>query len=172
MNPPVITEHPPYLTVELVPRSCFFSNLRSNLRGRDWKALRQACIEAAGHRCEICGRDDRYRALECHEIWDYNDEACVQSLTGLISLCRDCHRVKHMALARHMGWHEQAERHFMRVNGWDARRTRDYLAAVFALFEWRSALDWQLDITWLEGRGITLPQTLDREAGCPAPIED
>ena len=163
MNPPAIPEHPPVLTIELVPRSCFFSNLRSNLRGRDWKRLRLDCIAAAGRHCEICGQDDRFRALECHEIWEYNDAACVQRLTGLICLCRDCHRVKHMALARHMGWHEQAERHFMRVNTWDPRRTERYLEAVFALFEWRSELAWQLDISWLEGRGVEIPAVLDRD---------
>ena len=155
----------PRLHVELVPRTCFFSNLRSNLPGKVWQQLRKDCFDLAGHRCEICGEDDSRRSLECHEIWAYDDDAHVQSLVGLVALCRNCHRVKHMALARHMGWEYQAEQHFMRVNGWNRIRTMAYLEEVFELFEQRSAHPWQLDVTWLACRGVCVPDVLDRD-GC------
>lgn len=154
----------PRLVVEMVPRTCFFSNLRSNLRPKDWQKLRVFSIEKAGGRCEICGSTNRGRGLECHEIWQYDVDTYTQRLTGLVALCRDCHRAKHMALARHMGWEEDARRHLMRINRWTHRQLELYLDEAFALFEERSLVAWKLDIAWLEGLDVEIPVLLDREA--------
>ncbi len=115
--------NPPPLIVEMVPRTCFFSNLRSNLSKKDWEKLRQWSIQKAGFRCDICGSDNYGRSLECHEIWEYDEDDRVQYLRGLTALCRECHRAKHMALAREMGWEEAAIRHLMRVNRWSRRES-------------------------------------------------
>lgn len=151
------------LVVEMVPRTCFFSNLRSNLRPKDWQKLRLMSIEKAGGRCEICGSTNRGRGLECHEIWLYDTETYTQRLTGLVALCRDCHRAKHMALARHMGWEDDARRHLMRINRWTHRQLDSYLEEAFALFEERSQVAWKLDIAWLEGLDVEIPDLLDRD---------
>ncbi len=150
------------LQVELVPRSCFFSNLRSNLKKRDWDYLRAVTAEKAGYRCEICGSTGNGYPLECHEIWQYDDETFVQSLIGLVSLCKACHRAKHMALARRMGWDGAAENHLMRVNGWSRAVLTSYLDEAFAVFEIRSGQEWQLDITWLQQYDVVIPPVLDR----------
>ena len=152
----------PKLIVELVPRTCFFSNLRSNLSKRDWDKLRHFTIQKAENRCEICGSTGRGSSLECHEIWHYNDESNAQTLTGLIALCKSCHRSKHMALARHKGWEGIAEDHLMRINGWDRKTLDRYLMEVFSVFEIRSTRSWSLDISWLEGFDVEIPATLDR----------
>ena len=152
------------LTVELVPQTCFFSNLRSNLSKKNWDMLRQQCYFRANYRCEICHSAGNGRSLECHEIWHYDDETHVQSLAGLVALCRDCHRVKHMALARKMGWQYQAEEHLAEINNWNQIQVSRYLDEVFDVFEQRSQHDWKLDISWLAGMGVTLPDMLDRDA--------
>jgi hypothetical protein len=159
----------PRLAIEMVPRSCFFSNLRSNLRPKDWKKLRLMSIEKAGGRCEICGSTNHGRSLECHEIWQYDTDTYTQRLTGLVALCRDCHRAKHLALAREMGWETDARRHLMRINGWTPRKVHSYIEAAFALFEERSQYSWSLDIAWLEGLDVEIPSVLDRDT--PDPIE-
>jgi hypothetical protein len=151
------------LEVELVPRSCFYSNLRSNLSKRDWEYLRQQTIATANYHCEICGSDGGSNSLECHEIWKYDDEELVQSLIGLVALCKACHRSKHMALARHKGWEDAAERHLMRVNQWDRQTLNIYLEDAFQLYEERSNKTWQLDITWLVQYDIVIPEKLDRQ---------
>lgn len=153
---------PPLLQVEMVPRSCHFSNLRSNLPTRDWDHLRKTCYLTAGHSCEVCGGRGYRHAVECHEIWRYDDDLLTQTLTGLIALCPSCHRVKHMALAREMGWDADAERHFCRVNGWSRSLMREYMDAVFEVYEERSLHAWSLNIEWLAKCGITIPETLDR----------
>jgi hypothetical protein len=126
--------------------------------------LKAVTAERAGYHCEICGsRGDGY-PLECHEIWHYDDGTRVQSLTGLVSLCRSCHRAKHMVLARRMGWDGAAELHIMRVNGWNRAVLSAYLDEAFAIFEQRSNLQWRLDISWLTQYDVTMPAKLDRDA--------
>lgn len=154
--------HPPFLRVELVPRSCHFSNLRSNLRAKDWNLLRLTCYEAAGYVCEICGGRGWKHPVECHEIWQYDDQTFTQILKGLIALCPSCHHVKHMALAREKGWDAQAERHFCKVNDWPFDQMRTYMDAVFEIYEERSQSNWNLDISWLKEKGIVIPDILDR----------
>jgi hypothetical protein len=152
----------PKLHVELVPRSCFFSNLRSNLSKRDWEKLRQLTIDNAHRKCEICSSDGNGSSLECHEIWHYDDDNNVQKLSGLVALCKACHRSKHMALARHKGWDGIAEDHLMRINGWERKTLNLYLEEAFRIFELRSEKNWTLDITWLESFDVVIPDTLDR----------
>jgi hypothetical protein len=148
---------PPLLAVELVPRTSFFTNLRSLLSTRDWDTLRQRCYQQAGYVCEICGGTGGRHPVECHEIWQYDDENHVQKLTGLIALCPACHKAKHMALARHMGWEWMAEKQLCQVNGWGTSELQVYLEEVFAVFESRSEHEWELDISWLHGSGVRLP---------------
>jgi hypothetical protein len=152
----------PRLSIELVPRSCFYSNLRSNLSKQDWDFLRTECYTRAGYVCEICGGRGNRHAVECHEIWEYDDINYVQTLVGLIALCPKCHKAKHMALAREMGWHHEAEHHLCVINKWDRKTLQTYLDEVFDLFEQRSRHPWQLDISWLEGKGVCIPDHFDR----------
>ncbi len=152
----------PRLEVELVPRSCFFSNLRSNLKPKVWEGIRQKVIHAADHRCEICGSSGGGYSLECHEIWHYDDETGVQSLIGLVALCKACHRAKHLALARAKGWENAARSHIMRVNRWDILQTHQHIEEAFVLFETRSQMEWALDIDWLIDFGVEIPENLDR----------
>jgi hypothetical protein len=154
--------HQPLLIVELVPRSCFFSNLRSNLSKKDWEKLRQLTISNAENNCEICGSSGNGYSLECHEIWHYDDEKNTQTLSGLIALCKACHRAKHMALARHKGWEDVAEAHMMRINQWDRPTLELYLEEAFKIFDQRSEHEWTLDISWLATFDVVIPDILDR----------
>lgn len=151
------------LEIEMVPRTCFFSNLRSNLSKKDWEKLRQWRIHEAGGRCEICGSQNGGRSLECHEIWVYDEVTYTQKLDGLVALCRECHRAKHMALAREMGWEDLARRHIMRINLWTPSQVDAYIREAFELFEYRSQFEWKLDIQWLSGLEVTIPEKLDRD---------
>jgi hypothetical protein len=150
------------LEIEMVPRTCFFSNLRSNLSPKDWQKLREWSIERAGGRCDICGSDNYGRGLECHEIWEYDEQTYTQHLRGLVALCRECHRAKHLALARAKGWEDAARRHLMRVNRWTPSQVERSIEEAFDLFERRSQYEWKLNISWLVGMEVTIPDVLDR----------
>ena len=53
----------PRLTVELVPRTCWLSNVRTLLSRLEWDTLRRLVYVRAGYQCEVCGgRGDRHPA--------------------------------------------------------------------------------------------------------------
>tara|TARA_Y100000310_G_scaffold194428_2_gene194410 strand:+ start:5346 stop:5843 length:498 start_codon:yes stop_codon:yes gene_type:complete len=155
-----IDDQPPpkaMLTVELVPSTSWGNNLRSRLSKNDWDKLRRAQYAKAGNRCEVCdGRGPRH-PVECHEIWSYDDVRCVQTLDGLIALCPDCHKVKHLGFAFVKGKGEQALRHLSRVNDWGEAETVAYADAAFAQHAARSAQQWTLDLEWLRTVGVDPP---------------
>ena len=145
---------PPKLTVELVPSNQWGSNLRSILSRGQWNRLRKQSYAKAGHVCEICGatgfQQGRNRAVECHEIWHYDDENRIQRLDGVISLCPRCHQVKHLGRSLKVGAGRVALAHLMDVNGWAVERTAEYVEGAFVLHEVRSmGHAWTLDLTWL-----------------------
>ena len=94
------------LFVDLVPSSCWFTNVRSCVDQKDWDRLRRMITRRAGHRCEVCGAsEDRQtsRWLEAHERWAYDEATHVQSLRRLVCLCTNCHTATHFGLAQIKG---------------------------------------------------------------------
>jgi hypothetical protein len=144
------------LTVELVPSTCWFSNLRSELSKEEWDRLRRATYERAGQRCEVCGQRGTTHPVECHEVWEYDDKKHVQSLAGLVALCPACHESKHMGFASATGRSAQARTHLARVNGWSMDSVELYLEAEFEQWSIRSQHEWTLDLSWLEQFGIKI----------------
>jgi hypothetical protein len=144
------------LTIELVPQTCWFSNVRSEVTPAQWDSLRKATAHHAGNRCQICGGRGPQWPVECHELWHYDDEQHIQTLLGLIALCPACHEVKHMGLANVRGRGHLATRHLAKVNGWTAAEAERYIADQFALWQQRSTFQWQLDLSWLEECGIQI----------------
>lgn len=137
------------LSIELVPKTCWFTNVRSNVSKAEWDTLRKACYKKAGYRCEICGGVGENHPVECHEIWEYNDEEYTQTLKGLIALCPNCHKVKHPGLAGMNGDGDIVIKQLMKVNGWKKETAFEYLDACFEIWERRSRKEWKLDISYL-----------------------
>jgi hypothetical protein len=147
------------LTIELVPTTCWFSNVRTLLPKAEWDKLRKESYAKAKYKCEICGdvgtNQGVKHAVECHEIWEYDDKEFVQKLNGLISLCPHCHMVKHMGRTTVIGKQDIAIKHLQEVNGWSHKKTVSYLADVYEIHEERSKRKWKLDIEILsENYGI------------------
>jgi 5-methylcytosine-specific restriction endonuclease McrA len=149
--------NPPRLTVELVPKTCHCSNLRSELPRADWDRLRRLCYHQAGYRCEVCGgRGDRH-PLECHEVWEYDDDRMVQALAGVVALCPACHEVKHLLRATKAGRQEQALAHLAVVNRWTPVQTRRYFGGEGVTWARRSRVEWTLNLDKLRDYGIQPP---------------
>jgi 5-methylcytosine-specific restriction endonuclease McrA len=138
------------LTVELVPKTCWFSNVRDHVPKKTWDVLRRHTYQKANNRCEICGERGSKWPVECHEIWHYDDENKVQKLIGLIALCPACHEVKHIGLAGLRGREQEAKKQFAQVNGCTEEQTEDYLEQVWKIWRDRSQHQWELDLSWLE----------------------
>lgn len=168
---PDVSFYPPRLTIELVPRTCWFDNVRSAVSSSDWKRLRQQTARTAGWKCQICGGKGPRWPVECHEIWHYDDDRQCQTLTGLIALCPSCHEVKHMGFSGLRGKKDEAVAHLALVNGWSLQGAFDYVDEAFDVWRERSRHAWQLDITWLETQGIKLQDETAAEGG-NIPAED
>jgi len=138
------------LTLDLIPSTTWYDNLRSRLRPSEWDRLRKATYAAAGNKCEVCGGRGRKWPTECHEIWDYDETTRVQKLVGLVALCPSCHEVKHFGRAQTVGRGEAALAHLMRVNRWTEDQALDHIEESFAVWQRRSEISWTLDLSWLD----------------------
>ncbi len=136
------------LTIELVPRTSWYNNLRKCMSKRDWDKIREKTFAEYGHRCAICGSEQR---LNCHEIWEYNDKKHVQKLLGFIALCGMCHHVKHLGLAKILASegkldYEKVVEHFMKVNNCDHKTFEGQRKRAFQEWEERSQHEWLIDL--------------------------
>lgn len=156
------------LFVDLVPSSCWFTNVRSCVDQRDWERLRRMVTQRAGHVCEICGQgEDRpaQRWMEVHERWAYDDGRHTQALRRLICLCTDCHRTTHFGLAQVKNLADEAFAHLMMVTGWSKPQADEHVRAAFATWQRRSQTLWKLDLSMLTTAGVTIsrpPDAADR----------
>ena len=147
------------LFVDLVPSSCWFTNVRSCVSQQHWERLRRMIVGRARQRCEICRRPaDRMtgRWLEAHERWAYDSAASVQSLRRLICVCTDCHEATHFGLATIKGRDAQAIKHLRAVTGLSHQEAELLVEAAFETWHARSRTEWHLDLAILTGAGITV----------------
>jgi hypothetical protein len=146
--------HTTKLTIELVPKTSWYSNVRSNVSKAEWDRIRKKSYENANHVCEICGdvgTNQGYKhKLECHEIWRYDDQALTQTLTGLVSLCPYCHLVKHPGLATMNGKLGIVLKQLQRVNQISVEEAGAMLNEAFEIWRSRSKNNYTLDISFLE----------------------
>jgi hypothetical protein len=139
----------PRLTVELVPKTCWWSNLRSLADRLTWDRIRRPVYRQAEYRCEICGGIGLQHPVECHEVWRYDETTHTQILVRMIALCPACHEVKHIGLAGIRGRGKTARAHLATVNGWSEEQVFAYVAEAFAIWRRRSELPWKLDLSGL-----------------------
>lgn len=137
------------LTIELVPKSCWFSNLRDHLTDDQWREVKLTTFKKADNRCEVCNGVGEKWPVECHEVWEYDDIRKVQKLVRTIALCPSCHQVKHIGMAMVTGHYDLARSHFAAINKLTMRQVDRYIDKAFNLFDERSEYSWTLDISWI-----------------------
>ena len=144
------------LTIELVPRTCWFSNLRKELKQSEWDKVRKYTYGLSkDYSCMICGR--KVERLEAHEIWAYDEANHIQKLIGLVALCHDCHSVKHIGHTKLQGKEkfDQAVKHFCRVNDCEFDKFEYFYEEAFRCWDRRSKIKvWNLDISYLKDVGF------------------
>jgi hypothetical protein len=147
------------LFVDLIPSSCWFTNVRSCVSKKDWERLRRMIIRRAGKVCEVCGAGedrDSPRRLEAHERWAYDDHTGVQALRRLICLCSACHVTTHFGYANITGRTDEAFAHLRAVTGMTEPQAWHHVHAAGVLWTTRSQRVWELDLTMLTTAGVTL----------------
>lgn len=149
------------LFVDLVPSSCWFTNVRSAVAPKHWKAVRVAVLARAGNQCECCSSPDHASRLECHERWAFDNSSKVQTLKRLVALCSECHETTHFGLAQVRGRDEIAFQHLMRVNHWTEATASKHVGEAFALWEARSRSIWKLNLSMITAAGIAINEPQD-----------
>lgn len=138
------------LQIELVPRSCFWKNVRSKATKSQWDKIRLASYQKTNNLCSICGGRGTKHPVECHEVWIYDDTSMTQRLGFFQAICPLCHEVKHIGLARMRGNEERAFNRFKEINQLDEITARQIKSAVFKQWDIRSMQEWELDIEHLK----------------------
>lgn len=156
------------LLIELVPKSCHFSNARTMVKKEEWDKIRFITYEKAGNVCEICGESGKNQGykhnVECHEIWEYDDITKTQILIGLISLCPKCHQVKHYGRSVALGKEKEAIQRLLQVNKWKLKDVEKHISESYETYKERSKFEWKLDISILseEPYNIKIKKTKKR----------
>lgn len=161
------------LFVDMVPRTCWFTNVRTCVSPQDWERLRRMITRRAGHRCEICGAGEdpaSGRRLEAHERWAYDVRNRVQTLRRLICLCSSCHLTTHIGFANVTGRADEALAHLREVTGMSHDEVACHIDTANATWTARSALAWTLDVSMLTAAGVTLARP-EKAADRPAVAE-
>jgi hypothetical protein len=149
----------PKLTIELVPQTCWLSNVRNHVTKPEWDLIGKSVYKAAGYRCEVCSGKGAQHPVECHEIFAFDDQTRVQKLIRMVALCPACHRVKHYGFARTQGLEPQAFAHLCKVNHWTQQVGERYVNQQFAIWRERSQHEWSVDLSLLQrDYGITVQE--------------
>jgi hypothetical protein len=156
------------LEIELVPKTCWNSNLRKAVSQAEWDTIRNRAYAEANHKCSICkGEFDLKipnaspRRLECHEIWGYDDRQHVQKLVGFQALCQDCHHNKHIGFFAATCPRELLKElmealiaHSLKVNGITEAEYKGYFTASKKLWQERSKHTWRIDLNGFVDKSI------------------
>lgn len=133
--------------VNLVPKSSWGQSLARLLPEETWQAIRRREIEGAGHRCEVCGRRQS-KGLHCHEVWEYDDELHIQTLSCYAVLCERCHLVFHFGYAQTQGLADETLAWAARVAKKSVRQIEEELEEVYRDWVKRSAVPkWRIDVS-------------------------
>ena len=136
------------LTIELVPKTSWYDNMRKVLSKAAWDKIRRETYKKYGNRCGICKAAGR---LSCHEIWQYDDREHQQTLLGFIALCDLCHHVKHIGFAWVLAEqgkldYKKVISHFIKVNRCSNKEFVDHKKAAFELWRKRSMYKWEVNL--------------------------
>ncbi len=137
------------LSIELVPQTSWYTNLRNMMSRENWDKVRKAAYWEHGYRCAVCGVTGVQ--LYCHELWEYDDENHVQSLKGFTAICPLCHHVKHIGLAGILASEGKLDlnavvEHFMYVNDCSRVDFEQHRHVAFSVWESRSRHPWTVDL--------------------------
>lgn len=141
------------LTIEMIPASNFYNNVRSTVTKSQWDKIRKESYLTANNICEICGdigKNQGYKHnLESHEIWSYNTKTKIQKLERLIALCPNCHLCKHIGRAFAIGKQSIVFTHLEKINNWNHKEVVTYLVECFKKHKENSKIEWKLNLTYL-----------------------
>ena len=158
-----MTKNPLKLSINLVPETCAYKNLRQEMTTYRWKKLRNEIYSSQGNACYICGAKGKFHL---HEDWEYNENDGVQKLIGLHAICLLCHNVIHFGMAQNLAEQgyleiESVINHFLKVNEVNIEIFVSHKKEAEQIYKRRSERQYQIDF----GEWSNLP--FERSEGPP-----
>ena len=155
------------LFIDMIPSTCWFTNVRSCIHPSDWDRVRNHVYERASYTCECCNINTKEKTenggLEAHERWEYDDIEKTQILRRIIALCHQCHQSTHMGLAGILGKSGEAETHLQKVRGFTTNELKLHKNTTSSLWRYRSGFSWRLDISIISQNGIRIIKNIKTE---------
>jgi len=132
--------------IELVPKGSWNKNLYHLLSRSQWEKIRKRELERAGYKCEICGYEGKH--LNCHEIWEYDDENKIQRLVGYKILCPKCHLAYHLGFAMAIGKFNETIDWICKLSKLKKKEVMKLVDKVFENHTRRSQFEWTIDLSY------------------------
>ena len=150
------------LFIDLIPITCWFTNVRSCVHPRDWDRLRKYVYERVNYICECCNIDTQKSncIIEAHERWDYNEATQIQKLVRIVALCHECHQSTHMGLAGIKGKGAEAMAHIKNVRGFTEEEYKTHICEATEIWKKRNMIHWDLDLSLITTNNITLSNAI------------
>lgn len=142
------------LEINLVPKTCFYKNVRQILTDKQWKIICSQVYSKYYYQCAICYDVGENHPVEGHEIWAYDDKNHIQILKDIIALCPMCHLTVHFGFAQIQGKGEKALFHLMKINSWTRNKADKHIKKSFDKWLQRSQNKYTLDISYLQEYGV------------------
>lgn len=152
------------LFVDLIPSSCWFTNVRYCIHPSDWDRVRKFIYERVNYICECCGVNTKLHniQLDAHERWLYDDVTHTQKLIRIVALCADCHQTTHIGLAGIRGKKEEATEHLQKVRNFTEEECKEHINNAFKIWRDRCNFEWSLDISLIENNNIKISNKVDK----------
>ena len=153
------------LYVDLVPSSCWFTNVRYCVELSDWDIIRKKVYSRINYTCECCLRNciKEKIPIEAHERWEYDYSTHTQKLVRIIGLCKPCHLTTHIGFAKISGREEEALEHLKQVRNFNLEELKEHVDIAYAVWIERNQFDWELDLNLIMSNGFKIINPIDKE---------
>ena len=142
------------LFIDLIPNTCWFTNVRYCTHSRDWDRLRDCVYSRVNNTCECC--HNKTNNIEVHERWHYDNDTKTQKLVRLVALCKMCHTTTHIGLAGIKGKGSEALEHLKKVRNFTHEEAIEHNKQAFQVWRERNTIKWNLDLSLLTNNNIKL----------------
>ena len=132
------------LRPHLVPKPLWGKSAANLLKRADWERIRREALQAARHACQVCSDAESASGLNCHELWDYDDEHGTATLVGLRIQCRNCDSAVHMGRAVRRGFSDTAIAQLVKVNGISPREAKTLYRSAMDEWKRRNKKHWRI----------------------------
>ena len=152
------------LKIEMVPEPLWNTNLRYLLKPKKWQEIRKIELKRTQNDkyqfcCEICTRAKD--SLDCHEIWVYDDVNHIQTLEGLIMLCKQCHLIKHIGFSSNLAMEGKCNfngliQHFCYLNKLTPEDFYNHYLEEYGKWEERGKHEWTQNLNFITNYKVAL----------------